>query len=96
MYVKTIQWNIDFLNPWFFECFDNPNQILHRDVARIFSEVRTTHQMPLSPDPTPTPPANNVPKGKVTVSLRIFTEMTALSNLKNCLSPFLNSLNNCL
>ena len=51
MYVKTTQWNIDFLNPWFFECFDNPNQILHSGVARTFSEVGTTHQMLMSPRP---------------------------------------------
>ena len=40
-----------------------------RGVARIFSEVRTTHQMPLSPPPrSPV----NVPKVKVTVSLSVY------------------------
>ena len=34
-----------------------------RDVARIFSEVRTIPQMPLKPPPPPP----NIPKGEVTV-----------------------------
>ena len=41
-----------------------------RGVARIFSEVRTTHQMPRWPPPPRSPV--NVPKVKVTVSLSVY------------------------
>ena len=49
-------------------CMFVPQKIctLPRGVASIFSEVRTTHQMPLSPlYPTPH-------QGKVTVSLSVY------------------------
>ena len=57
------------------------NSNVNSGVAEIFSEVRTTHQVPPPPPPR---------KDKVTVSLRIFTvyEMTALSNLRNLFRLF--------